>query len=1139
MVNKILRWKYSAFKVLSFFFLLAMTADVRAQLIVTPGVTSASLINNLVGSSMTITNVTLNCPNNAYGNFSNGNTTNMGISTGILLTTGSAIGAIGPNNSTSYGTCNNTNLNDPQLQSLDPQATRDPCILEFDIVPQCNTLTVRFVFGSEEYPEWVNSSFNDAFGFWITGPGPACQPGYYNNTNVATLPNGTQVSIDNVNPFTNSAYYVNNNNGATIQYDGMTTVVTRTVLLCACQTYHWKIAIADAGDCVYDSGVFIDFLQCSTALTATAISTPASCAGCNGTATVNPTGTGPFTYSWAPSGGNAQTATGLCPGTYTCTVDDNVSCSPPTVVAVSVGTNTVTVTSAITPGNVTCNAACNGTATANPTSGNAPYSYSWSPSGGNAQTATGLCPGNYTVSITDANSCTGTQTVIITEPPVLTAASSGTNITCFGGTDGTATANPSGGSGGYTFSWAPSGGNAATANGLSAGSYTCTVADLYGCATTTSVTLTEPTAVAPTSSGTTISCFAGADGTATAIGAGGSGGYSYSWLPFGGNAATANGLSAGSYTCIVTDISGCTGSTSLTLTEPTAMALAASSSPALCLNACDGQTAVVANGGTPFYLYSWNTGCNTANCPNICAGSYTVTVTDANGCSTTATTTVTQPTVITQNLSSLPAHCNAADGTASTVANGGTGPYTYNWMPGNGNTATYTNVGFGQYTVTVTDANGCTSVDSVQVPNAAGLTIASPPVTNVSCFSACDASITATGNAATPPFTYSWSPSGGNASTASNLCPGAYTVTVTDANGCWNTASFTVTEPALLTAATTATPPVICDGATTNLSGSGAGGTVAYNYNWMPGNLAGNTPAVSPNTTTTYTLTVTDANGCTATATEIVTVNPTPVAAFSGAPLAGCSPLDISFTDVSAIAAPGTITAWLWEFGDNTTDTLQDPLHTYYNPMSYGVTLTVVTADGCTSTLTINNYITVYPDPVAGFSAFPQPATAIEPIIYFTDESSGATAWEWNFGDVPNSSSSLQNPVFEYPDSGCYYVQQIVTSPNNCRDTTETLVCIQPDWSLYIPNAFTPDKDGLNDIFLPLGVGIDNTGFEMWIFDRWGNLIFYTNDMYHGWDGKAKGGSEFAQVDTYVYKIKCKDVVGAAHKYIGKVSLVR
>lgn len=1146
MVNTLLRWRHSAFKFLSVFLLVMASADIRAQLVITPGVTPTTLINSLVGSSMTITNVTLNCPNNAYGTFSNGLTTNMGISNGIILTTGSATNAIGPNNTPSAGTCNNINFADPQLTSLAPLATHDPCILEFDIVPQCNTLTVRFVFGSEEYPEFSNGGYNDAFGFWITGPGPACQPGYYNNTNVATLPNGTQVSINNVNngtsnsgPCTHCAYYVNNNGGPTIQYDGFTTVLTRTVNLCACQTYHWKIAIADAGDCVYDSGVFLDFLQCSTALTATATSTPASCSGCNGTATATPTGNGPFTYSWAPSGGNAQTATGLCPGTYTCTVDDAVACSPPTVIAVTVGSSTVSVTNAIVPANVTCNGGCNGTATANPTSGNGPYVYAWSPSGGNAQTATGLCPGNYTVSITDGNGCTGTGSVTITEPPALTAASSGTNITCFGGSDGSATASPAGGTGAYSYSWTPSGGNAQTAYGLSAGTYVCSVSDANGCSITTSVTLTEPTPVTASSSGTNISCFAGSDGTATAAPSGGAGGYTYSWMPSGGNAATATGLAAGTYTCTVTDAAGCTGTTSITLTEPTALAIAASNSPALCLNACDGQASVLANGGTPFYSYSWSSGCNTASCTNMCAGTYTVTVTDANGCSTNTTTTVTQPTAITQNLSSLPAHCNASDGTASTIANGGTGTYTYNWMPGNATTAVYNNVPYGMYTVTVTDANGCTSVDSVLVGLAAGLNINSSPVTNVSCFGACDGSLTATGSASVPPYSYSWAPSGGNASTASNLCPGTYTVTVTDANGCWNTASFTVTEPTLLTAATTSTPPVICDGATTNLSGSGAGGTVAYAYNWMPGNLAGNAPPVSPNTTTTYTLTVTDANGCTATATETVTVNPTPVASFSGVSLAGCSPLDIAFTDNSTVATPGTINSWIWEFGDNTTDTLQNPQHTYYVPMSYAVTITVTTADGCTSTLTINNYITVYPDPVAGFSAFPQPASAIEPTVYFTDQSVGASGWEWSFGDVANSSSSLQDPIFEYPDSGCFYVQQIVTSPNMCRDTTGSFVCIQPDWSLYVPNAFTPNGDGKNDVFLPLGVGIDNVNYEMWIFDRWGNLVFYTDDINHGWDGKAKGGSALAQVDTYVYKIKCKDVLGESHKYIGKVSLLR
>jgi len=249
----------------------------NAQLVVTPGGAPATLVNSLIGGGMTVSNVVMNCPTNAYGSFSNGNTTNLGLTNGILLTTGNATMAIGPNNMPSAGFCNNTSSSDPQLVAIEPQATYDLCVLEFDIIPECSQLTVRFVFGSEEYPEFVNASFNDAFGFFISGPGPspACTPNYYNNTNVATLPNNTTpVSIDNVNNVTNAAYYVDNTGGATIQYDGFTTVLTRTVNLCPCQTYHWKFAIADAGDCIYDSGVFIDFLTCSNALTLTPSSTP-------------------------------------------------------------------------------------------------------------------------------------------------------------------------------------------------------------------------------------------------------------------------------------------------------------------------------------------------------------------------------------------------------------------------------------------------------------------------------------------------------------------------------------------------------------------------------------------------------------------------------------------------------------------------------------------------------------------------------------------------------------------------------------------------------------------------------------------------------------------------------------------------
>ncbi len=1128
-------------KVFVLLIFLASAKNISAQLTVTPGVASATLVASLIGQGMTVTNVTLNCPTNAYGTFANGNTTNMGIANGILLTTGDAMDAIGPNSLTSTSVCNNTSANDAQLISVEPAATLDPCILEFDVVPECNTLTINFVFGSEEYPEFVSQGFNDAFGFWITGAGPACQPGFYNNTNVATLPNNTTlVSIDNVNNVTNSAFYVDNTGGTTIEYDGFTTVLTRNILLCPCQSYHWKIAIADAGDCLYDSGVFIDFLSCSTALSATASSTPSSCTGCTGTATANATGQGPFTYTWAPSGGNAATASNLCAGTYTCTIDDAISCSPPTTVAVTVGSSATPITTTSAQANVSCNGACDGSASVNVTGGNGPFVYSWAPSGGNSSSALSLCPGTYTCTVTGAGGCTTSPSFTITQPAVLTASSVGTNITCFGGTNGTATATPAGGTSTYNYTWLPSGGNAATANNLAAGTYTCNIVDANGCTISTSITLTEPPAFTSSATSADILCFGNANGTATITPVGGAGSNTFNWLPSGGNAATATGLGAGTYTCTVTDIGGCTTTSSVTITEPPVLTLASSGLPATCNAACDGQLIVIPNGGTSPYNFLWSTGCSNPSCSNICAGSYTITVTDANGCSINNTVTVTEPTAITQNISSTPSNCNASDGTATTVANGGTGPYVYDWQPGGGNAALYANIPSGQYTITVTDANNCTSVDSVVVTNTAGFSVTSGPVGNATCNAACDGSLSATGNGGTPPFVYAWAPSGGNASAANNLCAGTYTCTITDANGCLTTVSFTVTEPGPLTVVTPAAPPVICAGANTTLSAVAAGGTGPYVYTWQPGNLAGSSPSVTPASTTTYTVTVTDANGCSATATELITVNPNPVVSLSGLPLSGCVPLNVTFSDLSTVTPPATITGWAWDFGDNSPiSNVQNPSHTYLIAGNYNVTLTVTSSNGCTSTITLNNYVSVFPGPVAGFSASPQPASVIESTITFADQSSGATTWQWNFGDVGNSSSTLQNPSFTYPDTGCYVVQQIVISANQCTDTAESVICIDPDWSLYFPNAFTPDDDGINDFFIPVGVGISEDNYQLWIFDRWGNLIFTTDDLHKGWNGKVAGGKEICQIDTYVWKVKCKDVLGGNHKYVGKVSIIK
>lgn len=1119
----------------------------HAQLVVNSAVTPTQLLAAFAGQGLTTSNVVINCPVGAYGTFSNGNTTNIGITSGIMLTTGNLTSALGPNNLPSAGYCNGTSASDPQLVAIEPMATYDPCILEFDIVPQCNTLTISFVFGSDEYPEFVGLSFNDAFGFFISGPGPACQPGFYNNTNVATLPNNvTPVSIDNVNngpsntgPCTNCAYYVDNTGGATIQYDGFTTVLTRNIALCPCQTYHFKMAIADAGDCIYDSGVFIDFISCSTALNVTTASTPSGCNGCTGTATATATGSGPFTYSWAPSGGNAATATGLCAGTYTVTVDDGISCSPPTTQTVTVGSTSTPVTVSTPATNVSCNGGCNGTITANPTSGTGPYTYLWAPGGQTTQTINGLCVGSYTVTVTDASGCTGTATYTITQPPALTSTASSTPAACTSN-NGTATASPGGGVGPYTYSWSPGGATTITATGLAPGIYTVTVTDANGCTTTATTTVANTGGITSsiTASGN-ILCFGNNNGTATATPAGGTGPYTYVWAPLGGNASTANNLPPGTYTCTITDANGCVSTTSVTITEPPQLTVSSAGLDATCNGVCNGQVTSIPAGGVQPYSFMWSNGCTSPSCNSMCAGSYTVTITDANGCTTTSTSIVNEPPALTGVTSTTPATCGQNDGSASVVAGGGTGAYTYSWSSG-GTAATEPNLGIGTYTVTITDANSCTYTVTATVTNLNGVTASPAGSTNESCFGACDGSAVVVVNTGTGPYTYAWTPSGGNAATATGLCGGTYTCTITDAMTCVTTVTFNIIGPAPVTAVAAANASV-CTGSSTNLGVTPGGGTGPYTVVWNPGALAGNNPSVTPATTTTYTATVTDANGCSTTATQTITVSPIPVSGFVADVTSGCSPLCVNFSDLSTIAPPDVIGSWSWNFGDGGTATTQNPNYCYNLPGVYTVSLTVTSNNGCSNSFTIASYITVNPSPTASYSFTPVAPTVLEPGIWFTDQSIAATQWLWEFGDPLSSTSALQNPSFVYPDSGCYPVTLTVTNAGGCTDDTTGFVCIAPDWTIYVPNCFTPNGDGINEGFRPEGMGVDPENYEFWIFDRWGNLIYYTDNWYNLWDGKVQGGSSnsLAQIDTYVWKIKCKDILGARHTYIGKVSLIR
>jgi len=378
-----------------------------SQLVISnQGASATTITSSMIGPGLTVTNPVITCPNNAYGTFTGGGTTNLGIPSGVLLTTGN-VSTLAGNGSAFWSVGNNSNCNDPQLSTLDVEATNDCCILEFDVVPSCSTLRIRFVFGSEEYPEFVSSGFNDAFGFFVTGQNPL--GGVYTNTNIATLPNGTIVSIDNVNATTNNTFYVNNSTGTAVKLDAFTTIITSDIDVVPCQSYHFKLAIADAGDGAFDSAVFIDFLDCSTSLSATVATTPVSCAGNDGTATVTGiNGFPPYTYTWNTNPPQTSSSiSGLAPGTYSVVVDDAGPCTPPVIQTVTVAlSNNVPVI--VTNDPVICEVGSATITASNPGSGG---TYLWS-TGETTQSivVSPTVTTNYTVTYDAGALCTATDT---------------------------------------------------------------------------------------------------------------------------------------------------------------------------------------------------------------------------------------------------------------------------------------------------------------------------------------------------------------------------------------------------------------------------------------------------------------------------------------------------------------------------------------------------------------------------------------------------------------------------------------------------------------------------------------------------------------------------------------------------------
>jgi gliding motility-associated-like protein len=597
---------------------------------------------------------------------------------------------------------------------------------------------------------------------------------------------------------------------------------------------------------------------------------------------------------------------------------------------------------------------------------------------------------------------------------------------------------------------------------------------------------------------------------------------------------TATGMPPGNYVVTVTDANGCVATVNVTISEPPLLTASINQfNNVSCFGFNDGSATVTPAGGTPNYSYSWNTVPvqTTQTASGMSPGNYVVTVTDSNGCVVTANITITEPTAIVLNTSATPAICGQQIGTATVNASGGTGSYTYSW---NSNpiqtTPTATSLATGSYTVTVTDSNGCVATANVFVPFSNSFSINSYIINHVSCYGGSNGAAGVNLNGGTSPFSYLWS-SGGTSSTENNLPAGTYNIVVTDSAGCVDSAVIVITEPPALSVSINPNNIDACIGDSITLAAQATGGTGSYVYLWNPSSQTTASILFTASNSGQYSVTVTDANGCTDNAVAFITVNPLPIADFSVDTTNGCAPVCVNFLSVT------TSDTYSWAFGDTGHNNGFMPYYCYTKPGTYSVTLMVTDSNGCKNSITKTNLITVFPVPVADFFPSPFRTDIYSPEIIFTNTSDGATTALWNFAD--GQSSSSYNTTHSYAEPGKYGVLLTVCNTFGCCDTITKFVKVDGSFTYFVPTAFTIDGDNINELFFAKGVGIDTERYLLQVFDRWGELIWETTDLNQGWNGVAKNG-DLANSAVYVWKASVweKDK-NLHHNFIGHVTLLR
>ncbi len=864
---------------------------------------------------------------------------------------------------------------------------------------------------------------------------------------------------------------------------------------------NYTVIVTDGNGCTASASIFINE---PGVLNLVLSSVMITCFGdCDGSATATVSGgIPPYFYEWNdPSSQTTETAVDLCYGLVGITVYDSNGASASGSVLVNQNAEMISSTTVIS--NVLCNGDSNGQASVSATGGTGTYTYEWDdPALTTTSSVSGLSAGPYNVTVYDANLCMSVANVYISEPETFVANAIAGDILCNGGTADVFVSGL-GGTESYT--------GTGTFN-VTAGTYNYTLTDANGCVANTSVVVDEPESIVVNEITDNALCYGSTGSTTISIVSGGTDPFTIIWQDFSTEFTNSNIPPATNFGYTITDANNCTYNDYVNVSQPNEIQFTVSIVDASCYGYCDGSATVsLLTGGSAPYSYLWSNASTSPTINDLCAGNYSVTVFDSNGCEVYVDFEVGQPDQMQIDVATTAAQCGGAGGTAFTSVVGGSSPYSFTLSGGqSGNPIS--GLAPGNYLEYVTDDNGCIAEQTFSIGISGNINVTISEITGIACYGDSNGELQATSPNGVLPFNYLWDiPAYTN--TVTNLSSGTYSVTISDSWGCEGTSSFTLTDPVSMVINADVSD-VKCYGESNGrISITTSNGTPPYTYLWNTG-VTGN--IITGLSVGTYQVQITDFYGC--------QINET-VTIFQPEELV----LSFIMSDVTcngyrdgavSLTATGGTPDYNFSVYNGTAYTGGS---SHFNMAAGTYNLLVEDNNDCTDSEVI---VLSEPSAMTGSFFYSNPSCignhdgyievvvlgGTEPYIY---------GWNENFMDISTISG-----LFE----GTY--ELVVVDANNCLLNLGTTSLKDEDVDcLRIPNAFTPNGDGPNDTWIIENLEIF-PGAYVYVYNRWGQEL-YKGRPGDEWDGKYNG--KFVPSGTYLYVV---NLYNGSKPYTGTVNVI-